>query len=212
MLDTFFNINHMDEDTLIWKFSKEGNFTVKSAYTLASKPPPSHCNSLTWIWKTFCGPRQNFFLWRAFIKALPTAQKLSSILPNFCPNCKICNSLPEDIMHNLRDCPVIRNQRWLSFKQPLGSGWYHQKCSRSSPNQLLPLHQPWKHYLSTFDQWELRHIYREANRCEDILANHARTTLCSRSTFLEPPDFLLPLLASDLLQVGTIRNVSFKPP
>ncbi|KAF7810660.1 putative ribonuclease H-like domain-containing protein [Senna tora] len=69
-----------------------------------------------------------------------------------------------------------------------------------------------RHFLSAFDSWELKHIYREANGCADALAKHGRMTCCNSCTFLEPPVFLLPLLAKDRDHRSTISRISFRPP
>ncbi|KAF7827446.1 reverse transcriptase [Senna tora] len=85
-------------------------------------------------------------------------------------------------------------------------------------NQLTNLHPLFsvictcRHFLSAFDSWELKHIYREANGCADALAKHARMTCCNSCTFLEPLVFLLPLLAKDRDHRSTIRRISFRPP
>ncbi|KAF7840473.1 reverse transcriptase [Senna tora] len=337
-----------EDDIIIWKPSKDGNFSVKSAYALASNFNLISSPSTSWIWKPFCGPRQNFFIWRIHLQAIPTLSKLSSFVPQLLPTCKLCNSYPEDIMHILRDCPVIATL-WgnLSplpqnfFTSPFPD-WLKNNCSDTSPSILntpwntifayfcftiwhhrnlhifqnkplitttvfkqashsaLEYHYlglsatpknsiihhlvKWKepktnfcklnidssasdcflgaegiirnehgehiisfckfvghgnsiqaelwalqmglqtakdlnithleieHFLSAFESWDLKHIYREANGCADALANHARSTRCNSSTFLDPPSFLLPSLTKDGEHCGTIRRLSFKPP
>ncbi|KAF7827149.1 reverse transcriptase [Senna tora] len=69
-----------------------------------------------------------------------------------------------------------------------------------------------RRFLSTFDDYKITHIYREANGCADILVKHARISQCSKSTFLEPPAFLRPQLVKDSKHSGSIRCVSFQPP
>ncbi|KAF7806819.1 calcium-binding protein CP1 [Senna tora] len=365
MLSTFFSNDHNEDDKIYWKHAKDGNFSIKSAYALITMPKTRANASMSWIWKPFCNPRQNFFLWRAFLNALPTSQKINNILRTIPASCNLCNLNQEDLLHSLRDCPSISciwNQFPLPpnfFSLPLDH-WLKTNCSnkinsfknlpwntffiyiyyyiwnnrnqhlfRSKPHlplsiiksainnanefhflakptppiahtnyQLVYWMEPQEHYhklnidgsasnmnlgaggiirnaqgshiisfnhfigrgdsikaelwalqtrlsiainlnikyieietnalsviyliknlnlchlhpffcviqncrrfLSTFEDYKLLHIYREANGCADLLAKHAHISQCQKSTFLEPPPFLHPQLLKNSLHI-----------
>ncbi|KAF7805950.1 Ribonuclease H domain [Senna tora] len=85
-------------------------------------------------------------------------------------------------------------------------GEIHLKQNLGLYKQDYPLR-----FLSTFEDYKLTHIYREANGCADILAKHARISQCSKSTFLEPPLFLRPQLLKDSMHIESARYIRFQP-
>lgn len=52
------------EDTLTWAFSKNGNFSLKTAYLLAKGLNPLNLitKSIAWVWKNELPPKIQFFL------------------------------------------------------------------------------------------------------------------------------------------------------
>ncbi|KAF7843689.1 reverse transcriptase [Senna tora] len=113
----FISLAPNTEDILAWKFSKDGDFSIKSAYNSTFPPNQTTNTNLSWIWKTDSHPRENHFLWQTYHKGIPTAKKLNSIncLPS--PICRLCNSSEETIIHLLRDCNIIK-PIWLSLGVP----------------------------------------------------------------------------------------------
>ncbi|KAF7809507.1 putative beta-D-xylosidase 6 [Senna tora] len=61
--------------------------------------------------------------------------------------------------------------------------------------------------LSTFEAWNLSHIYREANCCADTIANFGRTQRCDLTVFHHPPSFLFSSIRMDLQRLGRERHI-----
>lgn len=106
-------------DYLAWEHTKNGIFTVTSAYHLAMEKVEegeASCsdNQLSRnLWKKiwdFRGSRVvKFFLWKACNDILPTKEKLfkRKVVPD--PLCPICMSAPESISHILWTCPSAQD-------------------------------------------------------------------------------------------------------
>ena len=98
------------EDVIMWKFSKDGEFTTKFAYALLND---THQNSLPfqgqWIWKIDTLPRIVSFLWLCMHNSLLVRSMLAmrGIIPDSCY--PLCNNFPETISHLLRDCVVAKD-------------------------------------------------------------------------------------------------------
>lgn len=79
-------------DTIIWKYSKDGEFTTNSTYQLANQGE----NSVTqfhgqWIWKLDILPRLANFLWLCLNGSIPVKDVLATRGINcdkICPMCK----------------------------------------------------------------------------------------------------------------------------
>lgn len=100
------------EDFHSWKFNKNGNFTVKSAYWLAcsiktqSLQPEAKMRQslnslkeLTWKVKTL--PKIKIFLWKSLNEALPVAEILRRSGMKVDERCHLCGRDGEDIKHAL---------------------------------------------------------------------------------------------------------------
>ncbi|KAK9994007.1 hypothetical protein SO802_023710 [Lithocarpus litseifolius] len=112
-----FTLNQDAEDTLTWAFSKDGSFSLKSAYLLArgSNPLNLGSSSLSWIWKADTHPRVQFFLWLCSHNNLPTEEVLGSRGLNLNPLCTICHQGNESVDHLLRGCFVAQDL-WRRMK------------------------------------------------------------------------------------------------
>lgn len=98
----------------IWNLTSNGNSTTKSTYHFIHKlsnhnyyrfSQPETTN-LSWIWKSPCHPRENFFLWQIYMKSLPTNTKLlreNCIGNSLYPQCQLEH---ETHLHALRDFTV----------------------------------------------------------------------------------------------------------
>ena len=94
------------EDTLAWKYSKDGDFSATSAYDLASaKDKGLQSFSGKWLWKLDTLPKIKHFIWLCFHHSVPVRQILNTrgISCNTC--CPLCQCQDESIIHLLRDCP-----------------------------------------------------------------------------------------------------------
>jgi hypothetical protein len=109
-------------DRMVWAGSRQGDFSVKSAYHFAksllesSVGSSSSMGTSTQLWKDIWrvrGPRVlNSFLWKACANVLPTKVNLHRrgvIEDAMCP---ICSNQPETVCHVLWNCPAASDV-WL---------------------------------------------------------------------------------------------------
>lgn len=110
------------EDFHSWRFNKNGNFSVKSAYWLACslktqslqpeairRPSLNPLKELTWKVKTL--PKIKIFLWKSLNDALPVADLLLRRGMKADDRCQLCGREGEDINHVLFVCDIAR-QVW----------------------------------------------------------------------------------------------------
>ena len=110
------------EDTLMWRFSLDGDFNMASAYKLAiaelPKPPPfSGC----WLWGLDTLSKIKHFLWLCCHGSIPVKQVLKGRGINCTMECPLCHMQEESIIHALRDCLVAR-KFWLRIGVPQALG------------------------------------------------------------------------------------------
>ena len=93
------------EDFILWKLSKDGDFSSRTAYALANS---SHFLSNdfqgVWIWELDVLPKVISFLWLCMHRSVPVKNTLVSrgiIEEDSCP---LCKRMPETIEHLLREC------------------------------------------------------------------------------------------------------------
>ncbi|KAL0442406.1 UNVERIFIED_CONTAM: hypothetical protein Slati_1963300 [Sesamum latifolium] len=124
-----------EPDLLVWHYSKNGRFSVRSAYHLAclmdDRPGSSSLGERegSWwrkVWQSKIPNKIKVFVWRACLNALPTSANLSRRIQGFQAGCPLCRTEKEDVMHVLALCPFAR-QAWglSSFRSSLivsGSG------------------------------------------------------------------------------------------
>lgn len=94
------------EDTLAWKYSKDGDFSATSTYDLASaKDKGLQSVSGKWLWKLDTLPKIKHFIWLCLHHGVPVRQILNTrgISCNTC--FLLCQCQDESIIHLLRDCP-----------------------------------------------------------------------------------------------------------
>lgn len=106
-----FSLDLNTEDVYCWAFSKDGSFSLKSAYLLAKGLNPLNPSSIAreWIWKAATMPRIMFFLWLSIHNSVPTCEVLGSwgfTLDTICP---VCHREVETLQHIRRDCHYTRN-------------------------------------------------------------------------------------------------------
>ncbi|KAL0311642.1 UNVERIFIED_CONTAM: hypothetical protein Scaly_2921700 [Sesamum calycinum] len=109
-----------EQDVLIWHYSRNGVFSVRSAYHLACSLDDRPCSSslrhneqVWWrkLWQMKLPCKVQVFIWRACLNALPTGMNLSKRLQGFVAVCPFCQSSEEDVSHTLVLCPFAR-QVW----------------------------------------------------------------------------------------------------
>ena len=72
--------NPSHEDLLIWAFSNDGSFSLKSAYLIAKGFNLVNLDTSThqWVWKGHTSPRIKFFIWLCIHHSMPTKEVLGS--------------------------------------------------------------------------------------------------------------------------------------
>ncbi|KAL0434337.1 UNVERIFIED_CONTAM: hypothetical protein Slati_2768000 [Sesamum latifolium] len=114
-------------DTRCWHYTRNGVFSVRSAYFLAVELQYSQSSS-SWsndssharcktIWSTKLPHKVRLFSWKLASDALPTStnlvQRLRTI-PFFCP---FCGEMKDDIPHTFLQCHFAR-QTWAPSDLP----------------------------------------------------------------------------------------------
>ena len=106
------------EDTLMWKFSADGEFNTASAYRLTiSNQPKFPSFSGCWVWGVDTLPKLRHFLWLCNHASIPTRQVIKYRGIDCSILCPLCNAQEGSIIHTLRDCPFVR-KFWLSIGVP----------------------------------------------------------------------------------------------
>ena len=108
--ETLMSCNQEAEDTLQWAFSKNGFFSLKSAYLLTRGLNPLNLDSIlvAWVWKVETFPKVQFFLWLCLHNSVPTGEVLGSRGLSLDPICSLCNKSFETIDHLLRGYEYAR--------------------------------------------------------------------------------------------------------
>jgi hypothetical protein len=114
------------EDSLIWRCTKNGEFTVRSAYHLAKdkfEVDKGSCsnrdsNRLLWkaIWQIEAPRATKIFIWKACSGILPTKEKLHKRKITSDPLCPICNLAIENTVHALWSCPSAQDV-WADYSK-----------------------------------------------------------------------------------------------
>jgi len=102
--------NPSQEDILIWAFSKDGSFSLKSAYLIAKGFNLLNLDTSyhQWVWKAHTSPRIKFFIWLCTNCNVPTKEVLGSRGLNLDPTCELCHEGTESIIHTLRNYRVAK--------------------------------------------------------------------------------------------------------
>lgn len=97
------------EDTLMWRFSSDGDFNMASAYQLAiaeQPKPPAYTGC--WIWGLDTLPKIKHFIWLCSHGSIQVRQVIKGRGINCTVNYPLCHVQEESIIHALRDCLVAR--------------------------------------------------------------------------------------------------------
>ena len=94
-------------DTIMWKYSKDGEFSTNLAYQLANQGETSDTPFQgQWIWKLNILPKIVNFLWLCFHGSILVRDVLAARGINCDRVYPVCNCQDETIVHLLRDCEV----------------------------------------------------------------------------------------------------------
>ena len=106
------------EDTLIWKFSQNGEFSAASAYNLARNGGESPgIFSGDWLWNIDTAPKIQHFIWLCLHSSVPVRKTLADRGITSQKACPICQNHEESIIHLLRDCPFA-TKFWKDLGTP----------------------------------------------------------------------------------------------
>ncbi|KAL5713910.1 hypothetical protein ACHQM5_015943 [Ranunculus cassubicifolius] len=99
------------KDKLIWRHTKQGAFSVKSAYRAATSvgDAPNTSTSVPTaiynrLWNAALPPHIKIFIWKCLADALPTGDKLRRNHMLVDAECTFCNSNEETMEHLLFTC------------------------------------------------------------------------------------------------------------
>nr|POE48311.1 putative ribonuclease h protein [Quercus suber] len=140
------------ENILIWAYSKDGSFSLKSAYLIVKGINILNLETSphNWVWRASTTRRIKFFLWLCTHHSIPTKEVLGSRGFFLDPMCELCGESPESILHTLRDYRVAKSV-WkdlgieegnLEFFRPNLDAWLKINCGI---NSMYPRpRMPWK--------------------------------------------------------------------
>ena len=145
---------------MLWKHSKDGEFSAKSTYLTNISQDPTPTFHGAWIWKLDVLPKIANFLWLCIHKSVPVKDILASrgiIEDKICP---LCKNQPKTIEHLLRECDFARNFWHLmsvqpdvvqSFQASDVVTWLRENCFSNAKHQSSV---PWR-FVFPFAIWEL---------------------------------------------------------
>ncbi|KAL8527961.1 hypothetical protein ACS0TY_005683 [Phlomoides rotata] len=99
-----------EANSLAWRFTKTGCFTVTSGYkdalSLDDSPTDGSEDRKLWdlVWKLQVIPKIKFFIWKVLHNILSTSLNLTYRFVDVVPLCKHCEIDIESAEHALRDC------------------------------------------------------------------------------------------------------------
>ncbi|XP_019094473.1 PREDICTED: uncharacterized protein LOC109129898 [Camelina sativa] len=98
------------QDALSWQGTPNGEFTVRSAYSLLTRSDearPSMANFFACVWGVVAPERVRVFLWQVSHQVIMTNVERVRRHMGDSVVCKVCSGAEESILHVLRDCPAI---------------------------------------------------------------------------------------------------------
>ena len=105
-------------DTIMWKYSKDREFTAKLAYLLAGQEGNSeNLFQGTWVWKLDILPKITNFLWLCLHGSVPVRDVFALRGINCDKLCPLCKCRDETITHLLRDYDLAR-AFWRKLEPP----------------------------------------------------------------------------------------------
>ncbi|KAL0014133.1 hypothetical protein SO802_001202 [Lithocarpus litseifolius] len=116
-----------EDDRLTWHYSPNGEFKLKGAYQLAIKEDDNWGKCAApgaWVWKILALPKVKHFLWQCCHNSIAVKVILKAKDLGISPDCPVCNSEPETIIHALRDCPKAKCF-WNSLLPPFSPNVFY---------------------------------------------------------------------------------------
>ena len=107
-----------EKDVILWKHTKDGEFTVNSAYLQIIGGVGDGNNFRgNWIWKMDTYPKIVSFLWLCLHNSIPVREVLAARGISCSKLCPICREQDDSIEHMLREC-VFAWQFWADIHAP----------------------------------------------------------------------------------------------
>jgi hypothetical protein len=136
------------EDTIRWRWTANGDYTIKSAYHIQFEGCYSKLK-LSPIWRA--KPRCRFFAWTLMHRKILTANNLAKRnWPND-PICKLCGTEPETPNHLCKDCHFTQ-QVWSRLIR-----WFNPTVL-NSVGSTGSTHSYWRRCWAKFDKTERRRV------------------------------------------------------
>lgn len=165
----------MDKDTWVWRFSRDGCYSVRSGYDLAfsrkhkeliqSQSTLSSINPLKAdVWQLLAPPKIKVFIWKALSGAISALDVLRSRGMKCDSVCQTCGMDGESINHILFSCTLARKVWALSnFPSPLGG--FHEDSIYQNLSYLLARWKDDKHQreLTQSFPWTLWYLWKNRN-------------------------------------------------
>lgn len=158
------------EDRRVWRFTKHGFFTVKSAYHRAVQIMSNiHDDRASgssipkeWkkIWHIHAIPRVRMFIWRACRNALPTKENLLRRGSELDPICEVCGEAVESVNHVLLHCREAKSV-WYGSGLRLDVGSLPNHSFKSFMWTAMHHYPPEYVSLLAYNAWE---IWKARNR------------------------------------------------
>ncbi|GER29180.1 ribonuclease H-like superfamily protein [Striga asiatica] len=221
--------NHF-EDKWIWHFSKNGKFSVRSAYFQLLNSPiyASHLASITpqplgvrdrvWcmIWKLKLPHRIHLLVWRLYLNVLPTPDNLACRNVTFDGTCPLCSSVASSSMHTFFDCSFTLQALRIAGLLVLVRQLQKETCETWCRNLLLHMTSPHIEFLvAIWDGiWQARNgvIFQQRTvRPWNIVLNASRTVaeFASHSLNPEMPDPALSYLPTSVVPSDDATRIYF---
>ena len=147
---------------LHWAYSKNGSFSLKSAYLLVRGLNPLNwvTDYISWVWKVETLPKVHFFLWLCLHNSVPIGEVLGSRGLNLDPIYSLCNKEMESVEHLVSGCEMAKDF-WQelkvpycvkdTFNLPIGK-WLESNCRSEAISFFMGI--PWK-ILFPMGVWHL---------------------------------------------------------
>ena len=129
------------QDRMSWGGSKDGRFSVKSAYAFLTRdvvPRPNMEALYSRVWRVVFPERTRVFLWLVSHQVIMTNMERKRRHLSESSVCQLCKNGDESILHVLRDCPaaaglwariVLPSRRQRFFQLPLLE-WLYENLAR----------------------------------------------------------------------------------
>ncbi|XP_026458657.1 uncharacterized protein LOC113359200 [Papaver somniferum] len=102
-------LNLLCEDKIKWAHTKDGNFTIRSAYKVYTNDYCSFEDSAFWekVWSINCLPKIRYFMWKVFSHMLLVNSTIHAYNNSIDSTCPLCKNDSKTVLHLFFLCPVV---------------------------------------------------------------------------------------------------------